>query len=764
MKYPQAILIAISLSSCAVLGADGLAFNPTNRINPYIVTCRKDVDQSRLAADFNHLRTHVWQNALNGYATCLDTEVAKRLKADPRVVAVEFDTQMELHYENWIPPGAQRLGLADFPEVHIDGHNHQINVNVAVLDTGIQTNHPALNVVGNISFVPCATPGLDCQGHGTSVAGILGAMDNQSGYLIGVAPGVRLWSVQVLCPCDNAWSRFLDGLNWVVQNSNTIQVANASLGSYPYGPPPPFEAVHQAIIAVVNAGIVFVCSSGNAGVDIFGLDGVYDSPAGAPDDVIPAAYPESMTVSVMNTDGVNDGNDSIIGYSNYSDTRAPSAVVFSPGNGIDVAGPLGQYTTYPTYIRATGSGWTYSFGGTSSAAPHVSGLVALYIAANGRAHNAQDVYRIRQAIVNSAQPQSAWNNPSSANPSAGPGGGLEPLAMPSESWIPAPAFTRATISAQGFESSFTTVPGYQYTAQSASSLNTSNTWTFLATTNGTGSPATVLDSNPNGLSGFYRALRRPALPLTGPYLQVATNLGSLGAAANGAYVGATPGVPGVIAGQPASTAARFPNDFPGTVDVETSLPVNPSGPFSIELWAKPSQTTNAAFPASMTGYDPIPGHAAIYYGGWKMIQGNYDLSNGNGFTFSLYTIYTASGYKYHTDASIMFPLSSNAWYHLVGVCDGTNLQLYLNGVNAASAAVTSGFTPNANSFTTIGALDDFTSYYSGDLGEVAIYTNALTATQALSHYQAGTNASPVTPYQQVILSDKPIAYWRFSEH
>ena len=86
-----------------------------------------------------------------------------------------------------------------------------------------------------------------------------------------------------------------------------------------------------------------------------------------------------------------------------------------------------------------------------------------------------------------------------------------PLAMPSENWVPQPWAFRAAMTAQGFEVYFETVPGYTYTLQCCASLSQTNQWTSLASTNGTGSLATVaMTDAPSGSTRFYRLCRQPA--------------------------------------------------------------------------------------------------------------------------------------------------------------------------------------------------------------------------------------------------------------
>ncbi len=242
-----------------------------------------------------------------------------------------------------------------------------------------------------------------------------------------VIPGVRIWSVEVIGPSQHAVANVLAGMDYISLHADQISVVNASITivaeSYSV-------AIHQAVTNIVNQGVVFVAAAGNGGGDISG-----DLVWGNEDDALPAALAEVMTISAMdpnptqfNTNAPltaggspNPGFDTIASFSSFSLIRHDPSLVLSSGFAIDVAAP-------GVNILSTYKGGDYAImTGTSMASPHAAGLVALYIAANGRATNAAGVYQIRQAIVDNSQPQSQWASyPNTADPDGNP----EPLAMP----------------------------------------------------------------------------------------------------------------------------------------------------------------------------------------------------------------------------------------------------------------------------------------------------------------------------------------------
>jgi subtilisin family serine protease len=512
-----ALLLTSVLSASAAVSTNSAAVPPVKK--RYIVTLKPEASPDAFVAQRNLKPRKMLPKARSGFAAnlagdealilpglkmviCdLDSDEAQTARKDSSVLFVEADGPVSLCMQT-NATGIERIGIPQFPVARINGTNEPIDVTVAVIDSGIDP-HPDLNVVH--SWSPFTTDPKDELGHGTGVAGVLGALDNDFG-VVGVAPGVRLWNIKVTDSIHNDWSDFLGGMGYCIENADQISVANMSFVNE--GTAAPFNAMRATVRQMVEAGIVVVAAAGNNNRDLAGVDGIF----GNGDDSIPAALPQSMAVSGMNptndtfwidNPGVLGSNFSQIERTNTSPTYPIPNYVTSPGRAIDVAAPsVGILTTHT-------NGSYGRFKGTSMAAPHVAGLVALYVAANGRATNAAGVYAIRQAIVNASLPQSQWNTNNTADPDTNP----EPLAIASEAWIPKPVLTNSG-SPGNFQVSFATVPGYDYTVQATPDLHTAPAvWTNLVTvtTSSTSNaqPASVTDTNLASQS-FYRIERSPS--------------------------------------------------------------------------------------------------------------------------------------------------------------------------------------------------------------------------------------------------------------
>jgi subtilisin family serine protease len=221
-----------------------------------------------------------------------------------------------------------------------------IDIKVAILDTGIDQDHPDLvaNIKGGWNFVVIRgtiDPNKwdDDNGHGTHVAGIVAAVDNEIG-VIGVAPGASLYGVKVLNKQGMGYvSDVILGIEWAITNG--MDVINMSLGSSS-----DVQSLHDACDTAYATGIVLVAAAGNSGDTNPDNDVLY-----------PARY--SSVVAVAATDKTN--------------TRASWS---SDGPEVELAAPgVSIYSTYK------GGGFA-TLSGTSMACPHVSGTVALILEDN----------------------------------------------------------------------------------------------------------------------------------------------------------------------------------------------------------------------------------------------------------------------------------------------------------------------------------------------------------------------------------------------
>ena len=138
------------------------------------------------------------------------------------------------------------------------GGNKGTGIKVAVLDTGIDTSHPDLRVVGGATFVSGTSSYNDDNGHGTHCAGIIAALDNNIG-VVGVAPEASLYAVKVLDKTGSgSISNIISGIEWCI--TNRIQVISMSIGSSSSS-----SALKAECDKAYNAGIVLVAAAGNNG-------------------------------------------------------------------------------------------------------------------------------------------------------------------------------------------------------------------------------------------------------------------------------------------------------------------------------------------------------------------------------------------------------------------------------------------------------------------------------------------------------------------
>lgn len=212
------------------------------------------------------------------------------------------------------------------------------DVVVAVIDTGVQLDHPDLEgrLVEGYNVIDPSSPPDDDVGHGTHVAGIIAAQVNNEEGVAGMTWYTRIMPIKAL-DSTGAGSAYAvaEGVIWAADHG--AQVINMSLGNYAQA-----QFLHDAIKYAVEKGVVVVAASGNDNTDRPGY---------------PAAYPEVIAVAATDEGGKK------AAYSNYGDY-------------IDVAAP-------GTSIASTYPGGRYAaLSGTSMACPHVAALASLIKAAN----------------------------------------------------------------------------------------------------------------------------------------------------------------------------------------------------------------------------------------------------------------------------------------------------------------------------------------------------------------------------------------------
>jgi hypothetical protein len=317
---------------------------------------------------------YIYEHAIDGFSITVPRTALAGIERDPRVAYVEKDTPVSIVAQS-MPTGLPRIDAEANAWLDIDGIDDQrVDADVAVLDTGIDRQHPDLNVVSGANCLqstgngPPWARGYYCDGtmdgdddhyHGTHVAGTIGALDNGIG-VVGVAPGVNLHAVKVLDSGGSGYtSGIIAGIEWVVAHGG-IDVLNMSLGGSGRN-----TAYQDAIDNAVAAGVTVVVAAGNSDVDA--------------NDYSPAFVPSALTVSaladfdgetgglVTNTSSYcrNDQDDTLADFSNW-------------GSAVDIAAPgVCILSTFPLEQGEYGT-----ISGTSMAAPHVAGAAAI-LASNG---------------------------------------------------------------------------------------------------------------------------------------------------------------------------------------------------------------------------------------------------------------------------------------------------------------------------------------------------------------------------------------------
>ena len=361
----------------------------------YIVVLNDDVSNPGRAANQMAQRHglevgHTYRHALKGFSARIPAQRLSAVRADSRVLFIDEDRAVEAVHHR---PGHGGGGTEPAPEPapsetsiqwatgvdRIDAENRTQNgVNVAILDTGIY-NHADLNLAGGYNCTGGnSSKYSDGNGHGTHVAGTVGAKDNATKGL-GVAPGANLWAMKVLGNDGSGFrSWVICGIDKITEwktdsNATTpdIEVANMSLGGSGSDDgetgktcDTTTDAYRKAVCNSVGADVTYVVAAGNSNKDF--------------KDSVPAAYNEVLAVTaVADFNGASGGGAKATCRSDVDDTAADFSNYTTVGSSDEnhtIAAP-------GVCIESTWNDGGYrTISGTSMASPHVAGTAVRCIA------------------------------------------------------------------------------------------------------------------------------------------------------------------------------------------------------------------------------------------------------------------------------------------------------------------------------------------------------------------------------------------------
>lgn len=297
-------------------------------------------------------------------ALAVEAEDISELEADEAVEYVsenaEFelfvpvpDDDVEVQADSW---GIDRINQRSLPldNNYSPWRRGGVGVTAYIIDSGVQTDHPQFEGRARFGFNGVGGTNADTVGHGTHVAGTVAARD------FGVAPEADIVAVKVCATNSCSLQGILSGVEFAANDSRGKKaVANMSLGGGVN------NAIDDAVRSAIRSGLQIAIASGNSNRDACSFS--------------PARVAEAVTVNASTR---SDGRASFSNFGRCTD-------VFAPGDGIT-----------STWLR----GGTNTISGTSMAAPHVCGVMALYLAESN-----YTPAQLQDAIISSSTPNRISN-------------------------------------------------------------------------------------------------------------------------------------------------------------------------------------------------------------------------------------------------------------------------------------------------------------------------------------------------------------------
>lgn len=339
--------LATIASTSLLLGGGSAISQAAEPSSSYVVSFKSGTDSvaRKALASINGVAKDELDYVLDGFTVNLTATQASTLAKNSAISAVVRDLPVQL-FDTQSPVPSWGLDRIDQQGYGLDNKfNYPTNggsgVKVYVVDTGVQADLP--NFQGRVTAGYDATgsgvANIDCNGHGTHVAGTVASS------VYGVAKSATIVPVKVIgCSGMGQYSWVLSGLDWIAANhvKGTPAVVNLSIGGSKY------PLLNSAISKLVANGLVVTVAAGNSGSDAC--------------DFSPSSATDAITVGAT---GKADVRSPFSNYGNCVD-------IFAPGSSI-----VSESASNPT------AGTTKT--GTSMSSPHVAGVAALYLATNPKA-------------------------------------------------------------------------------------------------------------------------------------------------------------------------------------------------------------------------------------------------------------------------------------------------------------------------------------------------------------------------------------------